>query len=417
MVRQGPGIDTLQRQQLLSIYHAALQSVHGRVCVGKALKRHGMSGDVYVIAIGKAASAMFLGAADVLQQQIAKALVITKHGYADAEATAKGACLIEAGHPTPDQQSLDAGQVLLNFIHAAPADAALLFLISGGASSLVELLPEGVTLADLQRVNQWLLASGLDIHAMNQVRKSLSLIKGGRLTRQLGGRAARVLLISDVPGDDPATIGSGLLAPERFIETAVPIELPQWLTILMASGVAAPLLDDAIFKNITIEIVATLADAKQAAAACGRKLGYEVYEHAGILGGDAVLVARQLAAALLDGPIGLHVWGGETTLQLPPAPGCGGRNQHLALVAATELSGCDNVLFLAAGSDGSDGPTDAAGGLVDGATVVRGQVAGFDVNDVLARADAGTLLAASGDLVRTGPTGTNVMDLMLGLKW
>lgn len=406
-----------QRDNLLTIYHAALQAVHGRTTVRQMLQRHDMSGDVCVVAIGKAASAMFLGAADVVQRQIAKALVITKHGYADAEVTAKGACLIEAGHPTPDQQSLDAGQVLLNFIHTAPADAALLFLISGGASSLVEVLPEGVTLADLQRVNQWLLGSGLDIHAMNLVRKSLSLIKGGRLARELGRRSARALLISDVPGDDPATIGSGLLAPERFIATTATVELPAWISTLMASGVAAPLADDAIFKNITIEIVATLADAKQAAAACGRKLGYEVYEHAGILGGDAVLVARQLAAALLDGPIGLHVWGGETTLQLPPAPGCGGRNQHLALVAATELSGCANVLFLAAGSDGSDGPTDAAGGLVDGATVARGQVVGFDVNDVLARADAGTLLAASGDLVRTGPTGTNVMDLILGLKW
>ncbi len=406
-----------QRDNLLAIYHAALQVVHGRVCVGKALKRQGVSGDVYVVAIGKAASAMFLGAADVLQQQIAKALVITKHGYADAEVTAKGAHLIEAGHPTPDQQSLDAGQVLLNFIHTAPADAALLFLISGGASSLVELLPDEVTLADLQRVNQWLLGSGLDIHAMNQVRKSLSLIKGGRLARQLGGRRVRALLISDVPGDDPATIGSGLLAPERFLATTATVELPAWISTLMARGVAAPLADDAIFKNITIEIIATLADAKRVAAEHGRKLGYEVYEHAGTLGGDAVLVARQLATALLNAPVGLHVWGGETTMQLPPAPGCGGRNQHLALVAATELSGCDNVLFLAAGSDGSDGPTDAAGGLVDGATVARGQVAGFDVNDVLARADAGTLLAASGDLVRTGPTGTNVMDLMLGLKW
>ena len=142
MARQGRGIDTLQRQQLFSIYHAALQSVHGRVRVGKALRcnataRHGMNGDVYVVAIGKAASAMFLGAVDVLQQQIASALVITKHGYADAEVTAKGARLIEAGHPTPDQPSLDAGQALLNFIHTSPADAELLFLISGGASSLV----------------------------------------------------------------------------------------------------------------------------------------------------------------------------------------------------------------------------------------------------------------------------------------
>ncbi len=406
-----------QRGNLLTIYHAALQAVHGRTAVRQALQRHQMSGGICIIAIGKAASAMFLGAHDALSGQIVDSLVITKQGYGDAEVTAKGARLMEAAHPTPDQRSLNAGQVLLNFIHTAPADVQLLFLISGGASSLVELLPAGVTLADLQRVNQWLLGSGLDIHAMNQIRKSLSLIKGGRLARELGGRKTLALLISDVPGDDPATIGSGLLVADRFIEAQAAVELPPWITALMARGVAAPLCDDAIFKNIVPDIIANLDDAKQAAAEYGRKLGYEVYEYAGTLGGDVTLVARELTAALLNGPAGLHIWGGETTLQLPSQPGRGGRNQHLALVAAVELCGCDNLLFLAAASDGSDGPTDAAGGLVDGKTVVRGRGAGLDENRSLAGADAGTFLAASGDLVRTGPTGTNVMDLMLGLKW
>lgn len=406
-----------QRDNLLAIYHAALQAVHGRTTVRQALQRHHMSGDVCVVAIGKAASAMFMGAHDALSGQIVDSLVITKQGYADAEVMVSSARLIEAGHPTPDQRTLDAGEALLNFIHTAPADAALLFLISGGASSLAERLADGVTLDDLQRVNQWLLGSGLDIQTMNRVRKSLSLIKGGRLARELGGRKTLALLISDVPGDDPATIASGLLVADRFIETQAAVELPPWITALMARGGAAPLCDDAIFKNIALDIIATLDDAKQAAAASGRQLGYEVYLHAGTLGGDAGLVARELATALLNGPAGLHIWGGETTLQLPPQPGRGGRNQHLALVAATELSGCDNLLFLAAGSDGSDGPTNDAGGLVDGATVARGRRAGLDLNEALARADAGTFLAASGDLVSTGPTGTNVMDLMLGVKW
>ncbi len=406
-----------QRGNLLTIYHAALQAVHGRTAVRQALQRHHVSGGICVIAIGKAASAMFLGAHDVLNGEIVDSLVITKQGYGDAEVTAKGARLMEAGHPTPDQRSLNAGQVLLNFIHTAPADAQLLFLISGGASSLVELLPAGASLADLQRVNQWLLGSGLDIHAMNQIRKSLSLIKGGRLARELGGRKTLALLISDVPGDDPATIGSGLLVADRFIEAQAAVELPPWITALMARGVTAPVAEDAIFKNIVFDIIANLDDAKQAAAEHGRKLGYEVHEYAGTLGGDVTLVARELTTALLNGPAGLHIWGGETTLQLPSQPGRGGRNQHLALVAAVELCGCDNLLFLAAASDGSDGPTDAAGGLVDGKTVVRGRGAGLDENRSLAGADAGTFLAASGDLVSTGPTGTNVMDLMLGLKW
>ncbi len=407
----------LRRDHLLSIYHAALKAVNGRHCVMQALQRRAINGDIYLVVIGKAATAMYLGAADYLNNQILESLVITKYGYGDAAVMATGARLLETGHPSPDQSSLDAGRELLAFIHAVPADGQLLFLISGGASSLVEVLPEGVTLDDLQQVNRWLLGSGLDIHAMNHVRKSLSLIKGGRLACQLDGRRAEALLISDVPGDAPATIGSGLLTLERFIETEAPLELPQWISVLMATGVAAPLHTDEIFNNISLEIIATLDDAKHAAATAGRALGYEVYEHAVTLGGDAVLVGRQLAIELLNGSAGVHIWGGETTMQLPPQPGRGGRSQHLALVAATELTECDNVLFLAAGSDGSDGPTDDAGGLVDGATIARGRATGLDANELLARADAGTFLAASGDLVRTGPTGTNVMDLMLGLKW
>lgn len=406
-----------QRDDLLTIYHAALQAVHGRTSVRQALQRHRLAGEIHLVAIGKAASAMALGAHDALNGRIVDSLVITKQGYADAEIMATAAHLIEAGHPTPDRQSIAAGQALLNFIHTAPADVQLLFLISGGASSLVELLPDGVTLDDLQQLNQWLLASGLDIHAMNHVRKSLSLIKGGRLARQLGGRKTLALLISDVPGDDPATIGSGLLVAESLSGAEAAVELPPWINILMGKGVAAPSHNDAIFKNITLEIVANLDEAKQAAAASGRQLGYEVYTHPDTVEGDVALVARELATALLNAPAGLHIWGGETTLQLPPQPGRGGRNQHLALVAAAALTGAENVLLLAAASDGSDGPTDAAGGLVDGETVARGVGAGLDLTISLARADAGPFLAASGDLVSTGPTGTNVMDLMLGLKW
>lgn len=405
------------RNDLLTIYRAALTAVNGRRCVSTALERQALAGEVHLIAIGKAASAMTLGACDLLQERIASALVITKHGHGDAQLLATGARLIESGHPTPDQQSLAAGRALLEFIGSTAADAQLLFLISGGASSLVEVLPDGVTLADLQRLNQWLLGSGLDIHAMNHVRKSLSLIKGGRLAQQLGGRRTVALLISDVPGDDPTTIGSGLLAPQPFATTETAQALPAWITALMARGVAAPLPGDAAFNTVSLEIIATLNDARRAAAACGRELGYAVHEHAATLGGDAVLVGRELAKELLTGAAGLHIWGGETTLQLPQHPGRGGRNQHLALVAATGLAGHGNVLLLAAASDGSDGPTAAAGGLVDGETVSRGSRAGLDVNDTLARADAGTFLEAAGDLVSTGPTGTNVMDLVLGVKF
>ncbi len=402
------------RADLLAVYRAALEAVAGRRCVAQALAGEAGSGALHVVAIGKAAAAMYGGAEAALGGRIARALVITKAGHADGLVPGQRLQLLEAGHPWPTQASLEAGEALLDFIAAAPAQGQFLFLISGGASSLVEMLPPGVALADLHRLNDWLLGSGLDIHAMNHVRKALSCIKGGRLARKLAGRRARVLLISDVPGDDPATIGSGLLVAQR--EAVPDLDLPDWVTALMARGPALPAPADPCFESVALEIVATLDGARRAAAARGRALGYEVFEDASVLRGDAMAVACRLSGELLAAPPGLYIWGGETTVTLPAQPGRGGRNQALALRAALELAGEDRVLFLAAGTDGSDGPTGDAGALVDGATVARGEAEGVSAQRCLAAADAGTFLAASGDLIRTGPTGTNVMDLMLGLK-
>ncbi len=403
------------REDLISIYQAAIDAVGGRACVRNALSGQADAGPYSVIAIGKAATAMYQGAVDALGEQIADALVITKEGHA-ADLIA-GPCLvvIESGHPQPTQASLDAGQQLLAFITRQPKDQPLVFLISGGASSLVEVLPADISLQTLRELNQWLLGSGLDIHVMNTVRKSISLIKGGRLATYLDGSSACVLLISDVPGDEPASIGSGLLVPDLLNETEAPIELPEWIEKLMAQGEPAPANVDAVFDDVSVEVIATLADAKHAAAEKGRELGYEVYENSALLGGDAVTVGRQLACELLDAPEGLHIWGGETTVNLPETPGRGGRNQHLALAAAIELEGESNVALLAAGTDGSDGPTDDAGALVDGATISRGE-SEISADACLKAFDSGAFLEASGDLINTGPTGTNVMDLMLGIK-
>lgn len=409
------------RNHLLSIYATALRVVDGRACVRRALGDRPLHTPVYAVAVGKAAPAMLQGAMDVLADELRQGLLITKHGHAQAGLFPERIRLIEAGHPWPDQASLEAGRALLSFIDGTPRAAQLLFLISGGTSSLVEVPPEGVGLDELHRANDWLLGSGLDIQIINYVRKALSCIKGGRLAQRLQGRPAQVMLISDVPGDDPATIGSGLLMPETLLETAASPdlsnwELPDWLEVLMARAPPAPEEGDGCFDHIALEIVATLGDATRAAAQRGRALGYEVYEHHPFIGGDALLVGRQLAAELLQGPRGLHVWGGETTVRLPDRPGRGGRNQQLALSAAIELDGRKNIALLAAGTDGSDGPTQDAGALVDGGTVRRGRAEGVNVRRALAAADAGTFLAASGDLIQSGPTGTNVMDIMLGLK-
>jgi len=179
----------------------------------------------------------------------------------------------------------------------------------------------------------------------------------------------------------------------------------------------APATDDACFQRVKREIIATLDNAKSAALEAAKKLGYPAVLESAFVAGDAVGAGTRLAKKLLESDSGVvHVWGGETTVTLPESPGRGGRNQSLALAAAVTLQGQDHAWFLAAGTDGTDGPTEDAGALVDGETVARGAAAGLTAEQSLVRADAGSFLEVSGDLVATGPTGTNVMDIMLGLR-
>jgi hydroxypyruvate reductase len=402
------------RADLLKIFQAALAAVHGGTCVERFLAGRHLSSTVHAVAVGKAAGAMLEGANAALQGRLRAALLITKPGYMTPGCERLAAVtMLEAGHPLPDERSLQAGRALLDFIAAAPGDAQLLFLISGGASSLVEVLPPGVGLAELRRVNRWLLGSGWDIHRMNVIRKRLSCIKGGRLSAHLNGRKAIQLLISDVPGDRAEDIGSGLLMADEdsHIDSS---PLPPWLQTLLKSP--APTADMSRFNDIETHIIASLDQALNAAVREAKELGYAVQVHSERLSGDAAAAGRRLAAELLDGPAGVHIWGGETTVELPAQPGRGGRNQHLALAAAEVLAGHDKVWLLAAGTDGSDGPGEDAGAVVDGGTLARGASAGLEAAECLRTADAGSFLEESGDLLNTGSTGTNVMDVVIGLK-
>ena len=208
-----------RRHLLLTLLRAALAAVDGRACTRAALTAQAGTllagaGEVRVAAVGKAAAAMALGAHDALKERIARTLIITKDGHVDPQARQLPAVEIhESGHPVPDQRSLDAGARLLGYLTDAPADTAFVLLISGGASSLAEVLAPGVTLADLQQLNRACLAGGVPIGEFNARRCAISRIKGGRLAGELAGRRAVALLVSDVPGDDPAVIGSGLAAP------------------------------------------------------------------------------------------------------------------------------------------------------------------------------------------------------------
>jgi hydroxypyruvate reductase len=340
-----------------------------------------------VAAVGKAAGAMMLGAHDVLGAAMERALVITKDGHVLPELVPLGAELYESAHPMPDERSLQAGERLLRWVEELPPHVAPLFLISGGSSSLVEVLEPGTSFTDLERFTAEGLAAGLAIGELNARRVQHSLIKGGRLTARLNGRPARALFISDVPGDDPAVIGSGLLGPA-------------------VGGV----------DNVERTVVASIDHAVKAVTDAATEIGLAAEPSPRRFEGDVMRLAVRFSHELHLSPVEVRVWGGESTVRLPEQPGRGGRNQQLALAVARLIAGHPDLLLLAAGTDGTDGVTADAGALVDAETCARLTLAGVDADSALRSADSATALAASGDLVHTGPTGTNVGDLVVGLK-
>lgn len=398
-----------KRQALLAAYAAAVSSVDGQRVTENWLRQHPVEGPVAVIALGKAAGAMALGAQRMLGERLSRGLVVTKPEHADRRALDPQRIKIcEGAHPLPDGTSLAAGQALLEFIAELPAGLPVLVLISGGASALVEVLRAGVTLEGLARANDWLLANGLPIAGINAVRRRLSRLKGGGLAAMLGERAVTGLLISDVEGDDPAVIGSGPLNVPAG--TQLPEGLPDWLLEMLPAGQdeTAPTPAD-----VQVVLVATLDDALDAAEAELVSRGLRVHRHTPHLDGDILEVAGLVRDALASASGRVHLWGGEATVVLPPAPGRGGRNQQLALHLAGVISGDAAAVALCAGTDGTDGPTGDAGGLVDNLTADRGRTEGLVLEDHLRRADAGSYLEQTGDLISTGPTGTNVTDLVM----
>jgi glycerate 2-kinase len=380
-----------RRQLLLELFRAGLARVDGRNCVRNALDPEPGSRTarpVWVAAIGKAASSMALGAHDALGTAIERTLIITKDGHVLPQLAAMpGFEIYESAHPVPDERSLAAGARLLRWVDDLPEFVDPLFLISGGSSSLVEVLEPGICFADLERITSQGLAEGIAIGELNARRARLSLIKGGRLAARLNGRVARALFISDVPGDDPAVIGSGLLGP---------------------AGVA--------HDRVERKVVASIDHAMESVAAAAKELGLEVGLSARRFDGDVMRLAVRFAHELHLNTSEVRVWGGESTVQLPEHPGRGGRNQHLGLAVARLIAGHSDLLLLAAGTDGTDGSTDDAGALIDAETCARLALVEIDADSCLQRADSGAALAATGDLIHTGPTGTNVGDLVIGLK-
>jgi hydroxypyruvate reductase len=375
------------RRLLLELFDAALRAADGRECVERMLRGFGAP-SVELFAIGKAASAMARGAHAALGSRIQRALLITKDGHVDPEVARIAAIEIrEAAHPVPDERSLAAGEELVKRLTRRDSDACALFLISGGSSSLVEQLQPGVTLDALRSLNERGLAAGWDIGRLNRERARISRLKQGGVARLLAGRRAHALFVSDVPGDDPDVIGSGLLG---------------------RCGGA----EDHVMRVIVANIDAATRRVAEHAMASGLVIETRPERFTG----EAADVARDFVAALRVTAADGLVWGGESTVTLPARAGRGGRNQHLALAAACLLRADEPLTILAAGTDGSDGPTNDAGALVDAGTVARIGLGGVDAERALREFDSALALEAAQDLVHTGPTGTNVGDILIGLK-
>ena len=404
------------RDELLALFESGCAAVAGDQAVARALAGRPRPDRVWIFAVGKAAVAMVEGARVAWGEHIERGWVVVPHGTDITPLAGDTRWFIQAaGHPEPDAGSLAAGDAVLRGVAALPADCQPLYLISGGSSALLEVLRPPLRLVDLQRINADLLAGGWPITTINAVRRRLSRVKGGGLRPAVGSVAPLALYISDVPGDDPAVIGSGLVvepAPNARPE-ALPAEIPAWFDAFELE--ASPVDARAPVEHV---VVADLTDACRGVVTAAERRGRRAFFMPPRLRGEAAPLGEALADTLVSGPAGVFVWGGEPTVTLPADPGNGGRAQALALAAARRFAEASRdartLALLAGGTDGRDGPTEAAGGVVDPQTVARGQAAGGDAASALACADAGGFLARSGDRLVTGPTGTNVTDLVIG---
>jgi hydroxypyruvate reductase len=382
---------------------------------------------LFVFGCGKASGAMAAAVERRLGDRIAGGLVVVKDGYT---VPTRRIVLKEAGHPVPDARGQAAAEEMVRRVRAAAADDLVLFLVSGGGSALTPAPTRPITLAEKQDTTRLLLGAGATINELNAVRKHLSLLKGGLFARAAAPAMVVSLILSDVIGDPLDVIASGPTAPD-------PTTFADALAVLEARGVAArvpasvrarldagvrgeveetPKPGDPVFARVTNVIVGNNALVIDAAAEAARARGYRAEILTRSLQGEARDVARDLVAqARALPPRTALIAGGETTVTVR-GNGRGGRCQELALAAALALRPDDGLVVLAAGTDGTDGPTDAAGGIADAGTVARGERAGQVARAALDANDAHTFLGASGDLVVSGPTNTNLLDVYILLR-
>ncbi len=410
----GAGLDAVQPGPLLAraLHDGVLEVGEGRYALGE--------GDgVHVLAVGRGAQ----GFAEVAYEAFpnAKGLVI-----APEEGSLPGWDWIVGEHPVPGEGSMEAGKAALSFVQDVPETERLLVLLTGGASAMM--VAPRIPLDDLQLATRALLARGITVHEMNLLRKHVSRLKGGQLAQACPGEVI-TLLISDVPNDVPSDVGSGPTVPDpttfqqahALVQRIDPANLPPVVSEVIEEGLEGripetPKPGDDAMRGKT-HVLATNEDARTAAEEMARELGHRVVTVPGPIEGEARVEGATLARRLVREDKGL-IAGGEAVVRLRPehegGPGKGGRNQELVL-AAVEALADEKAVVAGFGTDGIDGPTDAAGAMADGRTLQRAQEKGLDVQEHLDRNDAYAFFDGLGDLIRTGPTGTNAMDLFVGL--
>jgi len=397
------------RELLVMLYDTALEAVDGRYLVNQWLRKaENKKSFTHCVAIGKAGAAMLQGALDCVPTLKKSLLICPPSKITRQLKQNKNIICVVSSHPIPDERSIEAGKTLIKFLTELDSSDELLFLISGGTSSLVEVPADNINLEQLQKINQYLLSSGKDIFQVNAWRQQFSKIKGGGLLNSIKAPSVTQLLLSDVKDDRAEFIGSGLLVNSSMMPDA-----DAYLTAL-----------DSKYKRCTekpvvsveTHIIGNINLAKQAVHDAAKAEGLASYIHEKFLEGDAYDVAKDLYTILRDAKPGIHIWGGETTVSLPENPGVGGRNLTLALAFAKYLVDNPGLHLLAAGTDGADGNSSCAGAVVSMYTALKAGKMGFDMQQEIDNANAGIVLMATDDLVQGAHSNTNVMDIVIAYK-
>ncbi|MBN1958494.1 MAG: glycerate kinase [Desulfuromonadales bacterium] len=439
---------SVQRQNAIDIFQAGLKAVEPGTAVKnkcrldhEVLKIEGQNypldkfDKIIVIGAGKAGAPMAKALEEILGEHIAAGLISVKYGHVDQLNVVK---IMEAGHPVPDDNGIAAAQAIYDLARTADEKTLVLCVISGGGSALLPLPVAGVSLEDKQNTTKVLLECGATIHEINAIRKHLSVIKGGGLAKAVFPGTLVTLILSDVVGDDLDSIASGPCVPDSrtFSDCQAIVEkysisdrIPRSVMQRITDGVSGlipetPKKEEAFFAKTQNVVVGSNFNALLTAKLKADELGYNSLLISSMLEGETrdvaanhIAIAREISVhgQPLKRPACL-LSGGETTVKIR-GKGKGGRNQEFVLAAALRISDLENIVVMSAGTDGNDGPTDAAGAIADHTTLSRAREDNLDPSGYLADNDSYHFFERLADLVKTGPTNTNVMDLRIILVY